>query len=182
MGSLAHSFTALRGGATSTHATIGGIIAPGTIRRRIYTTNRNGVFISERAPDVADRRQPDDRELHAAPVRSRLWPPDPTVDPPSTTGCVAPTGILDDELGFMSLSLAQLKTEFAGLHGQRRSRSCTWTAAPRPRPRCSSGRARKEARQIILAHAAGADLVKNGTSRGAQHDHVRAAVPEAAPG
>jgi hypothetical protein len=136
-----------------------------SIKRRIYTTTRNGVFVSGTDAQVVNnlttpRYQP------AGQVP--LWPPDPTVDP---TGAAYPAGVLDDELGIMGSATATdtqnfnaLVTEFAACTSAVAADlpvDCTSTAG---NPDLRLRLARREARQIILAHAAGAELVKSGAS------------------
>ena len=136
------------------------------IKRRIYTTTRNGVFVSGTDAQVVNnlttpRYQP------AGQVA--LWPPDTaTVDP---TGGAYPAGVFDDELGIMGSATATdtqnfnaLVAEFAACTsavGADLPADCTSTAG---NPDLRLRLARREARQIILAHAAGAELVKSGAS------------------
>jgi hypothetical protein len=152
-----HAFATLRGGTTSTPATIS-TAAAGAIRRRIYTTNRNGVFLTGSDAAIVNNLT----TANFVPAdQIALWPPAPTVDP-APGGGGYPAGVLDDELGFMGLTFAQLQTEFAActsfVAGDLPS-DCTVTTGS---PARQLQLARREARQIILAHAAGADLVKNG--------------------
>jgi hypothetical protein len=157
LGSLAHTFVTLRGGAASTPTTIP-TAGPGAIRRRIYTTNRNGVFLT--GSDVAIVNNLTTANF-VPPGQIALWPPDATVDP-APGGSGYPAGVLDDELGFMGLTFAQLQTEFAActslVAGDLPGDCSVTTGSPARQLQL----ARREARQTILAHAAGADLVKNG--------------------
>jgi hypothetical protein len=157
LGTAAWSWAQLRAGMASTDATMITAVAPGVIRRRIYTTIRNGVFLTGSDTAIVNNLTTP-RFTPAGQVT--LWPPDPTVDPPSGPGTY-PTGVLDDEMGFMGLTFAQLQTEFGActpnVDAQRHA-DCRTTAAAAVR----LARARMETRRIILAYAAGAELVKNG--------------------
>jgi hypothetical protein len=140
------SFSELRGVGTDENNLTGA-----RIQRRIFTSSGNGFF------DI------DVNDLIASPPnnpgRVTLWPPQPTVDPALAAGAY-PAGILDDALGIGTgstplLSFTDLQTQFA---------ACTGSVALDIPADCTaaSGRARQEARQIILASAAGAELVKVG--------------------
>jgi hypothetical protein len=156
LGTTAWSFTQLRGGSATTDATIG-TAAAGAIRRRIYTTTRNGVFLTGTDTAIVNNLT---TPRFVPPGQITLWPPDPAVDPPGGSGTY-PTGVLDDELGFMGLTLAELQTEFGACTASIATQlhaDCRTTAAAAVR----LARARRETRQIILAHAAGADLLKDG--------------------
>ena len=143
------SFTELRGTGGTDADTIGSSNAK--IKRRIFSSSRNGVF--DVGVDELISTPPGN------PGRVTLWPPQPTVDPDATTG-VYPAGLLDDPLGVGTgstplLDFAALQTTFG---------ACTASVATDLPADCTdaSGRARREARQIILASMAGADLVKVG--------------------
>jgi hypothetical protein len=143
------SFDELRGGGATTDVSIGTSTAK--IKRRVYSSPRNGVFDI----DVND-------VLATPPVnpgRVTIWPPEPTVDPVPVTGTY-PAGILDDAMGIGTGSTPLL--DFAAL--QLQFAACTASVPANLPADCTaaSGRARKEARQIILASMAGADVVTLG--------------------
>jgi hypothetical protein len=128
------------------------------IKRRIYTTTRNGVFVTGADSAIVTnlttpRYQPTDQVA--------LWPPAAVVDP-APAGTSYPAGVLDDELGIMTQTFAQLQAEFG---------ACTSSVAANLHAHCAAAagaatqlaRARYEAREMILAHIAGAEVVKNGT-------------------
>jgi hypothetical protein len=157
LGNTVWSFAQLRGGTASTDVSIATSAPPGTLQRRIYTTTRNGVFLT--GPDstiVNNLTTP----RYTPPGQIVLWPPDATVDPPSGPGSY-PAGVLDDELGISTLTLAQLQAEFlactASVAGNLHA-DCRTTASAAVR----LARAKMEARRMILAYAAGAELVKAG--------------------
>lgn len=116
------------------------------IKRRIYTTPRNGTF----TPSVNDLL------TQNASGRTTLWPPAPSVDPP-LAGLTYPAGIFDEEMGLTGLSLTALRDTFG---------ACTASVPANLPGDCTlaSGRAVKEARQIVLAYMAGASLVKDGAN------------------
>ncbi|HVR72198.1 MAG TPA: hypothetical protein VMT87_15245 [Vicinamibacteria bacterium] len=152
-------FTQLHGGATPD--TIGASTA--FIKRRIYTTIRNGVFVTGTDSTIVNnlttpRYQP------AGQVA--IWPPAATVDP---TGTSYPAGVLDVALGIMGSPTAGDVNNFNALVAE--YAACTSAVATDRPTDCGSTAgnpdlrlrlARREARQIILAHAAGAELVKSG--------------------
>jgi len=186
-----YSFAQLRGGnspiRTDADIKSAAAAASGAIRRRIYTTPRNGVFInssngsggarsaSQIIQDLQDNNPASN--VGAATFRVAIWPPTTgsgsVVDPTGATGSY-PAGILDNALGIganplpsptggaapTALTFAQLQSQFG---------ACTaapGTANGALPADCASGTAsvqlaaaRKEARQIILAWIAGADLV-----------------------
>jgi hypothetical protein len=183
-----YSFAQLRGGnsplRTDADIRLG---AAGTIKRRIYTTARNGVFLNTSigggtrsdAQRVTDLQDNNPANGGAPTFRVPIWPPTTTstalsgvtaVDPDATAGSAYPAGLLDNALGIgaapmppptggtapAALTFAQLQTTFG---------ACTSSNGVLPTD-CGStnatlklAAARKEARQIILAWAAGADLV-----------------------
>ena len=118
------------------------------IERRIYTTSGNGVY-GVTVENLLDQ---------VAPRRATLWPPSGAVDP----GGFAAGGF-DVELGITPssnppMNFADLRTAFG---------ACTAAATGGPLPaNCTavSGRAVEEARRIILAYTAGAELVKDGAN------------------
>jgi hypothetical protein len=147
------SFNELRGGTGTTDVTIRTSTAK--IKRRVYSTSRNGVF----GVTV------DNHMDGVSPSRVTLWPPDATVDPVGAAGSY-PAGVLDNVMGVGAasvppLTFAQLQTRFgactssvvADLHADCAAPATTATQL---------ARARKEAREIILAHMAGANLIQVG--------------------
>ena len=133
-----YSFAQLHGGSSVAPTFIPAATAK--IRRRIFTTSRNGVGPVGNIP---------------------LWPPTTTdtgVAPSTTT--TYPPGSLDGTsattgLGFTQLTFAELKAQFL---------ACDGSVAADIHADCADatkqlGRARKEAREIILAFTAGAKLV-----------------------
>ena len=186
-----YTFGQLRGGSSPirTDADIKSATASasGAIRRRIYTTPRNGSFLNstygvgaarsdtQRVGDLMDN---DSVVSGGGPTTFRvaIWPPttgttSAFVDPTGTAGAVYTAGLLDNALGIGAAPLptptggaappaytfAQLQTLFGAC-----TRSTTGGALP---PDCTSATAgvalsaaRKEARQIILAYTAGAQL------------------------
>lgn len=116
------------------------------IKRRIYTSNGNGVFL----PDQ------DDLMDGSGPGRLTLWPAEASVDPNG------PGGILDDEMGITTFDNPPHTSLFTAL--QARLGACTASVPADLPTNCTpaSGRAVMEARRIILASMAGAELVKSG--------------------
>jgi hypothetical protein len=144
MGTGSYTWAQLRG--TASDANILGSDA--LIERRIYTTSGNGVY-GVTVANLLDT---------VAPSRATLWPPTTVVDP---NGYGA--GVFDRELGISPsstppMSFADLRTAFgactAAPSGGALPADCT----------AASGRAVQEARRIILAHMAGAELVKDGAN------------------
>jgi hypothetical protein len=181
-----YTFAALRGGGTTllTDATIktGGT---GTIKRRIYTTPQNGVFSNatyasagtrsntERVNDLMDNNSA--ATAGATTFRTPIWPPSAAVDPPGSLNSAYPIGILDNALGIgpnpmppptggaapAAYTFLELQTLFG---------ACTASPTDGKLPSdCNNANAtiklnaaRKEARQIILAFTAGAELETQG--------------------
>ena len=146
------SFTELRGAGT-TDVNIGSSAAK--IKRRIYTTTRNGVY-GVTVDNLIDA---------VSPGRAVLWPADALVDPPGGTGNW-PAGSLDNPLGIgptsvPPLTFAQLQTTFG---------ACTSMVVGDLHADCAApataatqlARARKEARQALLARMAGAAQIQVG--------------------
>jgi hypothetical protein len=188
-----YTFAQLRGGNSPVRTDLdirqGGA---GTIRRRIYTTPRNGVFInatynsgtarsdSQRVTDLQDNDP--STGVGATTFRIPIWPPTTgtgsnLVDPDGTAGGPYPAGILDNALGIganplpppnggaapAALTFAQLQSLFGactasspGSTGGSLPADCNTTTGT---PSVQLQAARKEARQIILAFTAGAELV-----------------------
>lgn len=146
MGNLSYTFDVI----TGTADPLAYYEPNGRLKRRIFTTARNGVFPYGSA------------EQQLVP----LWPPTTTrdplgVDPVYDKNVKAPdtpylNGSLDAPLGIASMDLATLKATFNACvdttGGGVLPAHCLTTADVG----LQEGKARKEARQIILAHTAGA--------------------------
>ena len=134
--------------------------SPATIKRRVYSTSRNGVFDFSPATLIAG----------TANGRTRLWPPEPAMIPADYTSL----GTLDVELGLptdtptctlrspftscVDQELADLQSQFKACLGGNLPAECT-SATPLTKLRA----ARREAREIIYAFMAGATPVPEGT-------------------
>jgi hypothetical protein len=138
------SFSALRGGASTTDANIAASTAG--IKRRIYTTLRNGVY-GATVTDLLNQ---------TSTQRTTLWPPTAAIDPPAA-GTTYPAGLFDTEMGLALLDFATLQTTFG---------ACTASVPANLPADCTAAtrRAWKEAREIVLAYMAGAQLVKEGSN------------------
>jgi hypothetical protein len=157
------TFDNLRGGGSAvTPDTIAGTTA--LVKRRIFTTTRNGVFLTGTDAQIVNnlttaRYQPAEQVA--------LWPPSAAVHP-NPSGVSYPAGVLDDELGITgspaqtdAQKLAALQLEFGACVPVASHTDCASTTGT---PQRRLQRARWEARQMILAHAAGADVVRSGTT------------------
>jgi hypothetical protein len=142
MGTTQWTFAQLHGGSSVAPTFIPSSSAK--IRRRIFTTSRNGVNLGNVA----------------------LWPPDTTnagVAPSDTT--TYPAGNLDGSaasntgLAIGGLTFTELQTQFKACLGTNLPAHCLTTATAAQ----NLGRAMKEAREIILAYHAGAMVVPSGT-------------------
>lgn len=115
------------------------------ISRRIFTTTQNGVNSNYTPANLVNTTS--NPAVWGAQVA--LWPPAASVDP-GRSGNNYPAGSLDDELGIASLSTVQLASQFG---------ACAVTSGGTNHPECSrSGFAAKEARRVILAFTAGAQV------------------------
>jgi hypothetical protein len=150
MGTLVNrSYGELRG----TGSDVNMVTSNARIKRRIYTSNGNGVFIPTQ----------DNLLDGTGPGRLTLWPAEAVVDP------AAAGGILDDELG-IQLGMptgepAPLPQTVTFAYLQSKYGACTATVAADLPADCTAAtpdRAVMEARRIILASMAGADLSKTG--------------------
>lgn len=154
MGTAAYTFTALYGDATpSTVKT-----STAKIKRRIYSTTQNGVNPSFTATNLLGASV-----SSLAWTRVPLWPPSTSA---STDTSVAPTvtfasgtpikGILDTAMGFDAwTTVAQVQAAVPG--------ACQGSVTANIHPDCTSltaglplARAKREAREIVLAFIAGA--------------------------
>jgi hypothetical protein len=156
------TFDQLRGAAAVTPDTIAASTA--FIKRRIYTTTRNGVFLGGTdAQNVNNLTTPRYQPAEQVPI----WPPSATVHP-APSGSGYPAGVLDGPLGLLGLptqtdtqKFDALRTEFGACEPVTSHTDCgTTTGTPQRRLQ----RARWEARQMVLAHAAGADVARTGTT------------------
>jgi hypothetical protein len=131
------------------------------IRRRIFTSARNGKFVRPEG-GTADRDEYDSSQTVGRNVVA-VWPPNQAglssgitqIDDPSAS--VA--GPLDAAMGISTLTFAQLQTEFE---------ACLASSSGGPAPSAcgvagatQTNQARKEAREMLLAYLAGA-AVKEG--------------------
>jgi hypothetical protein len=136
---------------------------PACIKRRIYTTKRLGINSNYTADNLAK----------ANGTAQSTWAEQVTLWPPSTgNGGVAPTGAnddgsLDDALGLNypllasnALKFAQLKADFGACVGSNLPAGCSGGVCGGT---CLSEfrRAKREAREMILANIAGARFVKD---------------------
>lgn len=131
------------------HGGIGSNGSAGAIKRRIYSTDRNGLFTYD-AQTLMDG---------TANGRLSLWPPGSSAIAPAD---YTTQGSLDVALGLPSNASASPATDYTAL--QTRFGACTGTSLPAA---CSSATAltrmqaaRREAREIVLAFLAGATPVR----------------------
>lgn len=149
-----YTFAGLHGGTEPTSP----LFAPPSdarIHRRIFTTSRNGVF-----PYPTNFGEPFGPSTTQTPVP--IWPPTTTGTSPVAPSDIStyPAGILDEGLGISALTFDDLQLRFGACLGTGAPGHCT-DATKR------TGRARKEAREMILAWMAGAQvaLAANGLPR-----------------
>jgi hypothetical protein len=145
------SFDQLHGSASATSIATSGA----AIKRRVYTTSRNGVYTFD-APNL----EAYGRGAWTPPEREVLWPPDTSVAPTNNS-----EGLLDEALGLPLDSttdpagdLQTLKDDFGACLGNNRPGGCTGGSTAN-----QMKTARREARQMILAFMAGAQPVPDGT-------------------
>src|SRR5258708_7232802 len=176
---LQYTFDTLRGGAASTDVTIASA-GTGAIKRRIYTTNGNGVY-TQGLTDTQKGTALQNNSGGPVNFRPAIWPPRATVDPPGSGGS-HPAGLLDNSLGIgrapvppptggsapAALTLAQLQSLFgactAAATGGTLPPDCSSTTLTTPSGYTAALEIRlqlaeKETRPIILAYTAGAALV-----------------------
>jgi hypothetical protein len=129
----------------------------GRLARRIFTTTRNGVFpYNYTNQDIAGASQKPSDGGPTVP----LWPPSITktgVDPDQASSGTYPAGALDGPLGIASMSFATLQTTFG---------ACKKSGTDLLPSDCTSatkqlGLAMKEAREMILAFTAGAQVFRD---------------------
>ena len=160
-------FSELLNGATE--ATVGTV---SRLRRRIYTTTGNNLAAVTPTGLIA-------RTANVTPAstayRVPLWPPTT-----ATSGGVAPNdnnnspGVLDGALGLLSLTEAQLKTQFQACVGSNLPTDCTVTTGPvGGNPPTAGGAKRlaqhqREAREMILAFLAGAQTIPDANGKPAR--------------
>jgi hypothetical protein len=149
------NFTKLWNGATDSN--IGSLSGVG-IRRRIYTTSQNGVF----GPTV------DQLIAGQSPYRVALWPPQ-TASIPKQVAPASDTleGLFDAELGLPLDTVANPSSAFIDLRTNFKACMGTILPATCPAMTATSGtlaqmqRARREAREMILAFLAGAQVASD---------------------
>jgi hypothetical protein len=137
------TFSALIGNANGDAAAVGGSTA--LIKRRIYTTGRNGVFSGSGQTPFG---QP----------ATTLWPPSVGtggISPGSDIAITAANsteGAFDPALGIRFLTYTQLQTQF---------KACVGSNLPAQCANDANGTlvAQREAREMILAYIAGAEVV-----------------------
>ena len=122
------------------------------LHRRVFTTSRNGVFAYP-----ASFGEPFGPSAAQTPVP--LWPPTTTgtgaVAPSDTTSY--PAGVVDAGLGISALTFDDLVSRFGVCLGVGAPAACTFDPA---NPTIQTLHARKEAREMILAWMAGAQVVQ----------------------
>ena len=174
LGTAQWSFTQLRGGAGSTHATIGAHGGRHDPPAHLHDDAERRTSSTGTATDVGNLTT----ARFVPPGQIALWPPDPTVDPPSTAGTY-PAGVLDDELGIIGpgteAEFDALQNEFGACTasvGAQKHFDCRGpmpagvTADPAPvRPRaCPAGPRAMGGETNHSRPCRGGDLVKNGTN------------------
>ncbi len=136
------TFTNLKGGAT-TFSTIA--TSSARIKRRIFTTSGNGVNTGYTAQSLVNN------SVASSLALVPLWPPDVNVAP---TNIANPPGILDGPLGIATMTITDLqKAPFFACLGTNPSSACTSAT-----PAVKLAAARREAREMVLAFTAGAQI------------------------
>ncbi|PYQ02714.1 MAG: hypothetical protein DMF83_22935 [Acidobacteria bacterium] len=154
--STTRTFAQLTGGATAANVSTSAAL----VKRRIYTSTQNGVNTNYTAQNLVNGTSTTSPATWGQ--QAALWPPDAAVDP-AVSGNTYPAGSLDTALGIASLTFAQLQTQFGACRKSTDAGSgtlpgdCTVTSGSPPR---QEQIARKEAREMILAFTAGADVVR----------------------
>jgi hypothetical protein len=138
MGAFSYDFDTIRG-----PSPIAPVFSPSgsRVQRRIFTTARNGVF-----PYGANG------SASASQTPVPLWPPTDTVAPRDDVT----SGSLDAGLGIAALTFNELRSQFGACLGTAGLVPAACTAAEPLRTQ----RARREAREMILAYTAGVDVVQ----------------------
>ena len=160
MGLGTYTFDQLHGGATAANIKT----SSARIKRRIFTTTGQGVLAAYGAPNLLSANAAALAGTAASdPIRVELWPPTtsgPTAVAPSANN-PAPAGRLDTALG---LTAATTLVQVQALSPT----ACkpSGDATPRLHPECTSvtpgvalARAKREAREAILASLAGAKVL-----------------------
>lgn len=132
-----------------------GSSAAGVIQRRIFTTRSHGVF-PYNTGDFGEGFS-----LSAAQCPVPLWPPTTTSSSVGTCSYSAPVappddttaGLLDTELGIAGLGYAELQSRFGACLNAPSGHACLSSD-----PAVATARARREAREMILAFTAGAQV------------------------
>ncbi len=152
------TFATLHGGATVSDLT------SALIKRRIFTTSRNGVWARSTTGDSVTNAVFDQGNWSQGTNVVALWPPNQSGLNTTVTGVTnidpAPgtAGPLDDELGIAALSLTQMQG-IGACTGQAVADAGFGVLPTRcTDPLTQLNETRKEARQIVLAWMAGASL------------------------
>ena len=131
------------------------------IKRRIYTTSQNGVFGPTVAQLIAGQ----------SPYRVSLWPPQTSsipqaVAPANDTG----QGLFDTQLGLPldsdspASAFPSLRTKYGACNGSNLPAACPAMTVTSGFTQAQMQRARREAREMILAFLAGAQFVPDASS------------------
>jgi hypothetical protein len=153
------NFTRLWNGATDSNVgSLGGV----GIRRRIYTTSQNGVF----GPTVDQLIQ------GVSPYRIALWPPQTaSISVPVAPASNTQQGLFDEALGLPLDTVANpaaafddLRTKFKACMGANLPATCPAMTVTSGFTLAQMQRARREAREMILAFLAGAQFKADPTT------------------
>ena len=153
------SFSRLWNGATDSNVgSLGGV----AIRRRIFTTSQNGVF----GPTVDQLMQ------GVSPYRISLWPPQTaSISVPVAPASNTQQGLFDEALGLPldtvaspAAAFADLRTRFKACMGANLPASCPAMTVTSGFSLAQMQRARREAREMILAFLAGAQFKADATT------------------
>jgi hypothetical protein len=163
MGAGNSTFAQMTGGATIANIAT----SSARIKRRIFTTAQNGVNPSYVPSNLVNATSSSNPATWSAQVA--LWPPDTCstcVDPAFSSPSTYPAGSLDGQLGILSLTFAQLQTQFQACRKSVNAGTgilpTNCTVATGGPPSVQLQIARKEARETILAFTAGAQIALSG--------------------
>jgi hypothetical protein len=141
-------------------STVGSATGVG-IRRRIYTTSQNGVF----GPTVDQLMQ------GVSPYRIALWPPQTaSISKPVAPASDTAEGLFDAQLGLpldtatAATAFADLRTKFKACKGATLPTTCPAMTVTTGFTLAQMQRARREAREMILAFLAGAQFMADPTT------------------
>jgi hypothetical protein len=153
----------LTGGATIANIGNASATPNAKIRRRIFTTNQNGVNPNYTPGNLVNATSSSNPATWSAQVA--LWPPDAAVDPAFASPSY-PAGSLDGKFGISTLTFAQMQTQYLACRksanagtGILPANCSVTTGGP---PSIQTQLARKEVREIILAFTAGAQVALSG--------------------